>query len=336
VRAGEETRTKAFLDSLTSHRQPEAFPDARTGPHTFALAGLAPRYTTHVRPTWRSLPYLLQRTLFAAIDDGCFSVAKGAAYSALLSLFPILTSTATIFVMTRAEFVTRTLTEVLRKVLPPGTQNIVLTQFRAQGQKSITLLVVALLVALWAAAGLLKSLMQGFNNAYRIPRDPSYFHQTGVAVGLVFLSAIPLIGASALLLFGTQVERALFGIARLDPLLNPLAYLWQLLGEGVRYLIALAATVALTSILYYYGPHRPQKWSGVWRGGIFATVLWFLATKGFATYVRHIGRYNVMYGSIGASIALLVWMYLMAAIAILGCEFNAEFERLTTAAEPPA
>jgi membrane protein len=287
-----------------------------------------------VRPTWRSLPYLLQRTLLAAIDDGCFSIAKGAAYSALLSLFPVLTSAATIFVMTGAEFVTHTLTELLRKVLPPGTQSVVLTQFRANGQKSIALLVIALFVALWAAAGLLKSLMQGFNNAYRIPRDPSYFHQTGVAIGLVFLSAIPLVGASALLLFGSQVEAVMFGVSRLDTLLNPLADVGLLVGAGARYLIALGANVALTSILYYYGPYRPQKWSGVWRGALLATVLWFLATKGFATYVRHIGRYNVMYGSVGASIALLIWMYLMAVIAILGCEFNAEFERLSTVDEP--
>jgi membrane protein len=287
-----------------------------------------------VRPTWRSLPYLLQRTLFAAIDDGCFTISKGAAYSALLSIFPILTSAATIFVMTGAEFVTGSITEVLKKVLPPGTEGVVLAQFRARGQKSITLLIVALLVALWAAAGLLKSLMQGFNSAYRIPRDPSYFHQTGVAIGLVFLSAVPLVGASALVLFGNQAEGALLGISRLDPVLNPLAPAWHLIADGARYLVALGATVALTCILYYYGPYRPQRWSGVWRGAVFATVLWFLATKGFATYVRHIGHYNVMYGSVGASIALLVWMYLMAVISILGCEFNAEFERLSTGDEP--
>jgi membrane protein len=287
-----------------------------------------------VRPTWRSLPYLLQRTLLAAVEDGCFSIAKGAAYSALLSIFPVLTSAATIFVMTGAEFVTRSLTEVLRKVLPPGTEGIVLAQFRARGQKSITLLIVALFVALWAAAGLLKSLMQGFNAAYRIPRDPSFFHQTGVAIGLVFLSAVPLVAASALVLFGDEAERAWLGISRLDPSLNPLAHVWRLSGEGARYLIALGATVALTCILYYYGPYRRQKWSAVWRGAVVATVLWFLATKGFATYIRHMGHYNVMYGSVGTSIALLVWMYLMAVIAILGCEFNAEFERLSTTDEP--
>ena len=56
-----------------------------------------------------------------------------------------------------------------------------------------------------------------------------------------------------------------------------------------------------------------------------------LATIGFAWYVRHMAHYNVMYGSIGASIALLVWMYLSAAVALLGCEFNAEYERLAKA-----
>src|SRR5258708_15854093 len=79
------------------------------------------RYTTHVRPMWRSLPYLLQRTLLAAIDDGCFSIAKGAAYSALLSFFPVLTSAATIMVMTRADFVSLTVSPPLQPVLPPCT-----------------------------------------------------------------------------------------------------------------------------------------------------------------------------------------------------------------------
>jgi membrane protein len=182
---------------------------------------------------------------------------------------------------------------------------------------------------LWAAASVIKSLLQGFNAAYRIPRSRSFFHETGVAIGMVFLAAVPLVGASALILFGNQAERALLGGSRLDPLLNPLASFWQLLGVLARYVVALGATVALTCILYYYGPYRRQTWTGVWRGALLATLLWLGATKGFASYVRHIAHYNLMYGSVGASIALLVWMYLMAAIAILGCEFNAEFERLS-------
>jgi len=85
--------------------------------------------------------------------------------------------------------------------------------------------------------------------------------------------------------------------------------------------------VLVTGVLYYYGPYRDQRWGYVWPGAIVATVLSLLATSGFAWYARNIAHYNVMYGSIGAAIALLVWMYVMAFIALVGCEFNAEYER---------
>ena len=81
-------------------------------------------------------------------------------------------------------------------------------------------------------------------------------------------------------------------------------------------------------LLYYFGPNRKQRFTALFPGAALATVLWMLATNGFGWYVQHVAHYNVMYGSIGASIALLVWMYLIAAIALLGCEFNAEHERL--------
>jgi len=281
------------------------------------------------------LPYLLHRTLIAAFDDGCFTIAKGAAYSAILSFFPILTSTATILVMARAQFVSNTLVDFLSNIVPPGTEQLVLDQFRKTGKKSITLLIVALLLSLWAATSVIKSLMEGFHAAYRIPRSRSFLRETGVGILLVFLSVVPLIGASALILFGSQVESAVLAWIKIDPDFNPLAGTWQVVSRITRYLVAFGATVALTSTLYFYGPYRRQKWSAVWRGAIFATVLWLLATLGFGWYVRHIVSYNVMYGSVGASIALLVWMYLMAAISILGCEFNAEYQRLMSVEDVP-
>ena len=210
-----------------------------------------------------------------------------------------------------------------------------LDQFRKTGKKSITLLIVALLLSLWAATSVIKSLMEGFHAAYRIPRSRSFLRETGVGILLVFLSVVPLIGASALILFGSQVESAVLAWIKVDPDLNPLAGTWQVVSRITRYLVAFGATVALTSTLYFYGPYRRQKWSAVWRGAVFATVLWLLATLGFGWYVRHIVSYNVMYGSVGASIALLVWMYLMAAISILGCEFNAEYQRLMSVEDVP-
>ena len=96
----------------------------------------------------------------------------------------------------------------------------------------------------------------------------------------------------------------------------------------MRYVIALSAVITITGTLYYFGPYRKQRWSAVWPGAILATLLWFGATLGFGWYVQHMAHYNVMYGSLGTGIALLVWMYVVSLIAILGCEFNAECERL--------
>jgi membrane protein len=152
-----------------------------------------------------------------------------------------------------------------------------------------------------------------------------------VGILLVFFSVIPLLGASSLILFGGAVEPAILDFLKVDPILNPLAGWWELFSRIMRYAVAFGATVSLTAIMYYYGPYRRQRWSNVWPGAILATILWLLATLGFAWYVRNITNYNLLYGSVGTSIALLSWMYLLAAIALIGCEFNAEAERMETA-----
>jgi membrane protein len=283
----------------------------------------------------RELPWLLRRTLLASFDDGLFAVAKGAAYSALLSFFPVLTTVATVFVQVRADFVQRSgLVSFLSQILPPGTEEIVLQQLRYHGKRPVTLLIVAGVLSLWAASSVIKSLIDGFNAAYRVPRNRSMFAHAAVGMMLALLEFVPLLGASFLILFGGTVELWVLKMIRVDPLLNPFSGWWELLSRVIRYAIAFAATATLTAILYFYGPFRRQRWSRVWPGAILATVLWLLATLGFGWYVRNIANYNVLYGSVGTSIALLIWMYLLAAIALFGCEFNAEIERATLHTRP--
>lgn len=281
-----------------------------------------------MRLTWQTLPYLLRRSLLAAIDDNCFSIAKGAAYSALLSFFPVLTSAATVLVQTRAEFVSHTLERFLSVVVPPGTQDVVITTFQVKGARPVQVLVVAAMVSLWAASSVIKSLIEGFQAAYRVPRDRGFWHGTGVAVALVLGSTVPLVGASVLILFGGQMEAAVLHWMKLEPGWTPYARVWEAVSRVARYGVAFGTTILVTGILYYFGPYRKQRWRGVWPGAVIATALWLLATLGFGWYVRNLARYNVMYGSVATSIALLVWMYLIAAIALVGCEFNAEVERL--------
>jgi membrane protein len=280
----------------------------------------------------REMLYLLRRALFESFNDGLFTIAKGAAYSALLSFFPVLATAATVLVQIRADFVQRNVLAFLSEVLPPGTDEVVLQQFNFGGQRPRSILVVAIVLSLWAASSVIKSLIDGFNAAYRVPRNRTILAHAGMGMMLALLSLVPLIGATSLILFGGAVEDAVLKWIKVDPALNPFAGGWELLWRVVRYLVAFAATASLTAILYFYGPYRKQRWSRVWPGAILATILWLLATVVFGWWVRNVTNYNVLYGSVGTSMALLIWMYLLTAIAMFGCEFNAEYERLSLAA----
>jgi membrane protein len=278
----------------------------------------------------RTFARLLRRSVVSAFDDNCFGIAKGAAYSALLSFFPVLTSAATLLVQTRANYVSNLLERALAEIVPPGSESLVVEQFRVTGVRPTEVLVGAALISVWAASSVVKSLIEGFQAAYHVPRNRGFLANSGVAIALVLAALVPLLSASLLILFGGTVEREVLNWIQVDPLLNPFAWIWLLLSRLGRYLVAFVATVLVTAVLYYFGPSRRQRWRYVWRGAILATILWMAATSGFGWYVRHIARYNVMYGSIGAGIALLVWMYLMSAVALIGCEFNAAYERSQT------
>lgn len=270
---------------------------------------------------------LFRRSWISAYQHDQFGTAKGAAYSALLSFFPLLATTATILVQVKADFVYRVVRDFLAEIVPPGTGDLVFHYFAVKGTHPVLLPVTGIVVSLWAASGIITSLMEGFRAAYGISSAPSFLRERTVAILLVFSAAIPVLAASVLMLLGARVEHWVGNWLGFIPAGEELRGWLSLLGAMVRYLISMGAIVLGAAILYYFGPNRRQRWSRVWPGAIVATVLWLGATALFAWYVRNIANYNVLYGSIATVIALLVWMYLLAVIAFVGCEFNAGWDR---------
>jgi membrane protein len=260
--------------------------------------------------------------------NGALRTAKGVAYSGLLSFFPILTTLAAILVQVRAEAVSTTIAKLLYDVVPPGTDDVVKMLFVVHGQRPTWLLGSAIVLAAWAASGAIISLMEGFRAVYRATDTRSFIRERLIAMGLVFTSALPVLGASALIVSGKRAETALvewIGLSGADADLKG----WVLLaGLALRFVSAFGAIVVATAVLYYAAPERKQSFHQVLPGAMLATVLWLLATLGFGWYVRHVVNYNVLYGGVGAGLALLVWMYVLAVILFLGCEFNAEREKL--------
>jgi len=269
----------------------------------------------------------LRRALTGTYEDGCLGTAKGAAYSSLLSFFPLLATLAAILIRARAEYASQQFSHFLSEVLPPGTQNLVFHYFAVRGARPFLIPVTGMLVSIWGASGALISLMEGFKAAYRIPTGRPFVRQRIVALLLVFSAAVPAVAASVLFLLGVRTERWLVSTIGLLPADAELRGWVRVLGSAARYLIALGSVVLGAAILFRYGPNRPQRWRFVWPGAMLTTVLWLGATLIFGWYVRYIANYNLIYGSVATVILLLVWMYVLSVIALIGCEFNAACER---------
>jgi membrane protein len=271
---------------------------------------------------------VLRATLISTLEGNSLSIAKGAAYSSLLSFFPVLTTLAAILVQANATNVARTIANFLYEVVPPGTEDVVLTLFVVHGERPRYLLVSAVLLALWAASGAIMSMIEGFRSIYRIPSGRSFLQERAMAVFLVLVSTAPIVGASALIVFGTRAESFLMhGLGVVAPDVDIQGWV-ELLSKTLRLGLSFGSFVLVTALLYYLGPNRKQTFAKVFPGAILATVLWVLSTLVFSWYVRHISNYNVLYGSVGAGLALLVWMYVWSVITLIGCEFNAARERL--------
>lgn len=288
-----------------------------TGP---SVTFLAPR--GNISRLW----WLFRRAWTAAYEDNCFGIAKGAAYSALLSFFPVLTTTTAILVQAHAEEVSQMLSRILFQVAPPGTQALLRHFLSAQGKRPVSLLVVATLLSVWAASGAMMSLMEGFQAAYNLPGGRPFLRQRAVAALLVLCAVAPLVFGSAMILFGTRSEATVIHWLHLGGDDLHLAVWVVVVGRGLRDIAAFGSIMLAAALLYHIGPNRPKRFRHVIPGALLSTVLWLIATQLFGWYVRHLANYNVLYGSIAAVIALTVWMYVLAVVALVGCEFNVAIE----------
>jgi membrane protein len=259
-------------------------------------------------------------------EDGGFGIAKGAAYSSLLAFFPVITTVAAVLVQANAEAVARTTARLLYDVIPPGTQEIVRALFTVKGRRPTELLVGAVVLSIWASSGVMMSLMEGFRAIYRIPGGRSFVKERIVGMWLVLIAALPMLGASALIVIGNRARRSFvywLGLTRGDDLRG-----WVALGGQIfSFAIALIAIVLVMALVYYFGPNRKQSFRGVFPGAVLATVLWLVSTLAVGWYLRDISNYNVLYGGVGAGLALLIWSYVLCVITLFGCAYNAVGER---------
>src|SRR5215472_1716256 len=262
----------------------------------------------------------LRRAFWQAFMHGQYSVAKAAAYSSILTLFPaFLVLTSALEASHNTEGFVQLISTAVRWVLPPGSRAIALSFFQTKQHHAARIIVSASTVTLLAATGVMISWMDGFRRAYEMENTWGFWKERAVALYLVFLALIPMVFATILVAFGEQIET--WAQAQTMHLFRPaIVLLWN----GVRWAIALGASIACVGLIYHHGMPKTQSWRRVLPGAVLATFLWFPATMLFGWYVTHYATYSVVYGSLSAAIALLVWLYIVSAIVLIGAELNAQ------------
>lgn len=268
----------------------------------------------------------LRPALVGIYENGALGFAKGAAYSALLAFLPMLTTTTAILVHMNAAAVSRKITEALFRVAPADVEALLRFYMTQRGERPVAVPIVATILALWAGSGVAMSLMEAFQAAYRRKSNRGVIHAHWIAMWLVLAAIGPVLGASALMIFGDWMETRVLLVLGFLHIGENVAGGVKFIALAVRYAVAGSAVVCVAALLYVYGPDAGPR-RRIWPGALLATVLWLLITTIFGWYVRNIANYNVLYGSIGAVMALCVWMYLLALSAMVGCEFNVQFDR---------
>ena len=214
----------------------------------------------------------LRRALYGAGKHGALGFAKGAAYSALLAFFPVLTTTTAVLVQINAEAVARTITTALFRVAPADVEEMLRFYMTQRGARPLAVPILAIVLAVWAASGVMMSLMEGFQGAYQRKSTRGILHEQWISLWLVLISIGPVLVASGLMIFGDWMEtRALLLIGLLDAGQVVTGGV-KLVSMLVRYAVAGGAVVVVAALLYQYGPdagHNRQ----IWPGSLLATGL---------------------------------------------------------------
>src|SRR5579871_2499817 len=261
---------------------------------------------------------LLRLAFWRAFVHDAFATAKAAAYSSIFTFFPVLVIIGSALASFRkgAPYL-REVSYALGSILPAGG-NTALDFLKGAAQHPVGVLTTTSLVTLWTASGVMISWMDGFRRCYELPKTWGLVQERLIAFLLVVFALIPMSFATLLVAVGTKFETRL--LSYIDPDFSPYVFLfWGV----IRWSIATLTSISVIALIYHHAVPRTQPWHSVIPGAVLATITWFSVTVGFRAYLQHFGDFSTIYGSLGAGMALLVWMYMISLVILVGAEFNA-------------
>jgi membrane protein len=265
-----------------------------------------------------------RKALLLALDHDVLNTSKAAAYSGMLMLFPaVLVFTTLLAQVGEGPTLVGEVRATFEQFLPADTMDLLQTYVLTRRIHSSQVVLSAASLSAFAGLGVMLSLMEGFRRAYRLPRGEWGFWQQRLrALLLVPIVLVPLALSTLVLIFGRQIEAWM-----IDNADHELRHMVLVVWRAVRWSVALVTSATVLTALYHFGTRRTEHWLRVVPGAITGTLLWFPSTLAFGWYVTRVADYSMFYGSFGAGIATLVWLYITAFSVLMGAELNGALYR---------
>lgn len=248
-------------------------------------------------------------------------IAAGIGFFGMLAIFPALAATVMIWSMIADPAQIETYLALAEDVMPPEVFRILSDQVRGlMGSADGTTLgwasLLSLGVALWSARAGVAALIRGLNAAYGADHREGMLRRIASAVGLTLL----LCGVGIVAIASVVIAPIVISFLPLGPLAAAAA-------EAARWVVAFGVIIVALALIYRYGPNRSSAQPrSITPGAVAAAVLWLVVSVAFSVYLANFARYNEIYGSLGAAVAMLMWFYLSAYVVLLGGVLNAELD----------
>jgi len=248
------------------------------------------------------------------IEDEVGTYSAQLAFFLTLSIFPFLIFV--INVLSFTELGGQALVLDFTKYLPQDIAKIIDTVVTETVQaRSGTILIVAILGAVWTSSKGARSIITGLNRVYGVKEKRSIFKLYLVSTMFVLALSLIILLSIILLVFGEVIAQAVLDFVGFSQIFTDI---WPFLQYG----LTIAMLMLTFVLLYKYAPNKKIKFSHVWKGSLFAIIGWILVSRAFAFYVNNFGNYQLVYGSIGGLIVFLLWLYISSMVILIGGEIN--------------
>lgn len=271
-------------------------------------------------PSTLGLWWRVSRGCFAQIGDSNLAlIAAGVAFFSMLSVFPALAALIALFGLISDPIVVAAQLEEVKVLLPQEVYELINAQVMGLITTSSDTLswagIISVLIALWTARAGVSAMMIGLNAVYGESDPNPAWHYLKA-----YLLTIVLICVGVIALLSVVVAPVVLAFV-------PLAGSGYFLIEALRWVIAVVVLFVGVGLLYRYGPNRHGvRVNWITPGSVIAVVSWAAVSVAFSYYVANFGNYNQVYGSIGAVIAMLVWLWIGSFLVLIGASLNAQYE----------